>query len=285
MREDDEQAVHVERDSDEDEKDEEQFTSKGQYEKFKHNVLEKKRIKQEAFEKQEKAIIEERREWNIALANSKSKPMQSNRVFVPFNRNLRAIERIEELFEREQKFHKKILVDEDKIEVKLQQAGVVDVVAETAKKIDKLIMQALRKHDRVPDENASPTTRSRRLHQKQRGLKRIQAGVLSIKDGSDSENSRSPVRKSLSPYKSRMVIKRGESSINTSPQTTPNQKVVRIQDRLKDGYASNSPSPTRKDSKKMKSSMKLVTMVMSPAYGSSPPASSLNVAALKSENS
>lgn len=45
LREDDEQAVIFERDSIDDE---EQFTCEATYNKFKTNVLEKKRIKQEA---------------------------------------------------------------------------------------------------------------------------------------------------------------------------------------------------------------------------------------------
>ena len=99
LREEDEQAVIFERDSDLDNADEEHFTSKATYKKFKANVLEKKRSKEEADRVEQTAIIEERREWNNALAMSKRKPKPALKEFIPFNKNLRAIERIEELIE------------------------------------------------------------------------------------------------------------------------------------------------------------------------------------------
>ena len=71
------------------------------YKKLKTNVKEKKAAKEREDKAEQKAIIEERREWNLALANSKSKPIQAMRKVEPFNRNKRTIERIEELLESE----------------------------------------------------------------------------------------------------------------------------------------------------------------------------------------
>ena len=84
----------VERDSDLDNEDEENFTSKATYKKDRANVLEKKRIKDKEDTIEQNAIIEERREWNTALAMSKAKPVHELKQFLPFNRNKRAIERI-----------------------------------------------------------------------------------------------------------------------------------------------------------------------------------------------
>ena len=148
LRMSDEQAVMIERDSDGD-NEEEQFTSSGNYAKFRTNFKEKRRIKQEAEKKEQNAIIEERREWNLALANSKPKKIHSAFRPKPYNVHQRAIERIEELFVAEEKLYDEIFYNEQsKIEIK------GDVVTETAKKIDKLIFEALQKHNRDLDSSS-----------------------------------------------------------------------------------------------------------------------------------
>ena len=213
MRESDEQAVQVERDSDNDEKDEEEFTSIGMYKKFEANVKEKKRAQRLQDEKDQKAIEQERRDWLIALENSKKKNTIQMREILPFDRNKRAIERIDELIEKEQNFHKQVLDDDEKTEV------VGDIVQETAKKIDRLILKALKKHERNVEDNSSPARI--RQKQQQRLLRRSRTRVTSIKSDSASDNestfksplkSQSPVKKGLSIYKDGN-LKAGDSAL------------------------------------------------------------------------
>jgi len=83
---DDEQAVNIERDFTLDD-DDEQFTSRGIYGKFKKNEKEKKRIKREAAEAEDLAIVEERREWNIAMQNAKNKVLLNYKEVVPYDKN------------------------------------------------------------------------------------------------------------------------------------------------------------------------------------------------------
>lgn len=64
---------------------------------------------------------------------SKAKPQPALKEFLPFNKNLRAIERIEELIDKEKKLEARILYEQEHVEVK------GEVVAETSKRLDKLI--------------------------------------------------------------------------------------------------------------------------------------------------
>ncbi len=67
LRLDDEQAVTIQRDLTLDNNDEE-FDSKKIYGQFKASIEEKKRVKREVHEAEEQAIIDERREWNLAMS-------------------------------------------------------------------------------------------------------------------------------------------------------------------------------------------------------------------------
>ena len=76
---------------------------------------------------------------------SKAKPKHEFPEFVPVNRNEVALKRIDKLIEREVQLENRILNEEERVEIK------GDIVAETSKRLDKLIQKALRKHERVPE--------------------------------------------------------------------------------------------------------------------------------------
>ena len=216
LREQDEQAYLIERDSDLDNEDEEYFTSKATYKKFKANVDETKRIKKEADTNEQNAIIEERREWNQALAMSKSKPKPGLKEFVAFDKNKRAIERIEELIEREKKMENRILYEEEKTEIK------GDVVAETSRRLDKLIYKALKKHERAAVGAESVQSSAR----KKLG-RNFSKNSMNMRRSRQLSNARSERNVSdTSSNKSRSPVKRLKSKLSQSPSISPRSPVA-----------------------------------------------------------
>ena len=103
LRQDDEQAVIIEHDTKgESETDGlDKYTSKALFDKFKTKVTTEKREKRKKQIAEEESIIEERREFNRAMEISKGKKPVPKIEVEPWDKNKRAIERIEELLEAE----------------------------------------------------------------------------------------------------------------------------------------------------------------------------------------
>ena len=113
VREEDEQAVLVERNSDDDVKDEEVFTIEATFKKQQVTYEKKIHRKEEEARAYEKRIIDERTEFNRALEATKSKAEKTK--FVPTvirTKEQRAIDRIEHLLETDKKLNDSIINDE-----------------------------------------------------------------------------------------------------------------------------------------------------------------------------
>lgn len=139
------------------------------------------------------------------MQNAKNKVLLNYKTVVPYDKNQRAIEKVEELIVAEKNLYDRIYFQE-KNEIELKG----DVVVETASQMDKLIRKALRKHERAKGDGNSPSARARVTKRSTKYLKssRNIAGY-NVSD-TDSNNSGSPVRKLLSP-------RRNFSKLSISP--------------------------------------------------------------------
>lgn len=87
----------------------------GIYKKYQKQVSDKKRAVQEAEEAEQHAMNEEKREWNLAMAKAKERPMipvkkkkKKDADSHMTDRDKRVIERVEELLAKERKVYEDI---------------------------------------------------------------------------------------------------------------------------------------------------------------------------------